>query len=66
MKTPLSIAFTPTLMSPPARIVGPRIEAWVALPGTVTENQSRPGETGITASGAGGALGSETTAASAL
>ncbi len=66
MKMPLSMALTPTAAPPPpARNVWPRIDAWLALPRTVTENHQRPGEMGTTASGVGGELGSETTAASA-
>ena len=67
MSTPLSMAFTATeAPSPPARNVCARIAACEALPGTVTENHHRPGLAGTTASGSGGELGSETTAASAV
>ena len=48
-RTPLSMALTPTAAPrPPARKVCARIEAWVALPRTVTENHHRPGVTGTT------------------
>ncbi len=67
MSTPLSIALTPTWAPrPPARMSVPRMDACVGLPSTVSENHHRPGLTGMIASGAGGALGSETTAASAV
>ncbi len=67
IRMPLSIALTASSApAPPARNVCPRMDAWPALPSTVTENQKIPGVTGTMASGAGGELGSDTIAASAV
>jgi hypothetical protein len=67
ISTPLSIAFTATeAPRPPARKVWARMAACELLPGTVIENHHNPGLAGTIASGAGGELGSDTTAASAV